>query len=231
MPRPGPVGTCSMPSASARRAAHEDLLDIRHARLKLDPAGHRHRGRQGQIGRHAHGRVPAVRHQQHAVVVRPSRPAAGLRSGRRTWSVGLNDVDRPLRDERLKRLPPREHFARGDRHRRRLAQFAESPPRRRAAALPRTTRRRSRPASSPFRGPSLTPCGQNCSLPPASTISSTSSPTVSRAVLHQQLVELAADAAKRPPAHLDRAEAAARLARAAFRPAAADRRTASTHRA
>src|SRR6185437_12961606 len=55
-----------------------------------------------------------------------------------------------------------------------------------------------------------TPCGQNCSLPPASTISSTSSPTVSRAV-DQMLIQLAAHAAKRPPAHLDGAESASHL--------------------
>ncbi len=85
-------------------------------------------------------------------------------------------------DERLKRLPPREHFARGDQHRRSFAQLRESPRRRRAAALPRTRPRRSRPACVAVSRAQLTPCGQNCSLPPASTISSTSSPTVSRAV-------------------------------------------------
>ena len=86
MPRPGPVGTRSMPSASSLNGVGQNLFDVRHAGLELDPAGHRHGGRERQVGRDADRRVPAVRHQQHAVIVRDPGELADLRSGRRTSS-------------------------------------------------------------------------------------------------------------------------------------------------
>ena len=52
------------------------------------------------------------------------------------------------------------------------------------------------------------PCGQNCSLPPASTISSTWSPTASRAVRTSSSSNVGVAPAERPPAQLDRLEAA-----------------------
>ena len=42
-PRPGPVGTLSIPSSSSLNGGSRDLLDVRHAGLVLDPARDRQR--------------------------------------------------------------------------------------------------------------------------------------------------------------------------------------------
>ena len=93
MPSPGPVGNLQQAVSIEREGLLDDVFDIGHAGLVFDPAGDRQRGGQGQVGGDADGRVPAVRDQQHAVVVGGPAELAAFGQAAALGQVGLDDID------------------------------------------------------------------------------------------------------------------------------------------
>ena len=64
--------------------------------------------RERQIGRHADTRVPAVRDEEHAVILRHPPDAAAFREPAALRHVGLDHVDRALDQKGLERLAARQ---------------------------------------------------------------------------------------------------------------------------